>query len=163
MDQKLAEVIAIIESSGLHYAAKFETHLFWSWNNVAQTPGQRAVIAAVKSANGNCDDDTAKMIACTSWGYYQLLGENIWVDAETQSVTLSDYLCDVDGIQNRCLAKFLTQKGINYTLQDILNSPDLMTTFVTKYNGPGNVAAYSAKIKLAAAHLFPSNMTQVSQ
>lgn len=143
----LASVIKSIESGGHQYAVRFEPHAYETWN---WAPAMDRI-----QKNHQCSRDTAKMLACTSFGYYQILGVNIF-DPVISSTYLIDpphvfaYVGDV-GMQDRMFAAFLDHKNIVFQLQELLDNPDKMTRFVTHWNGPGNVAAYSELIRQHAA------------
>lgn len=139
----LADVIKRIESAGNPYRPRFEYHAFiaWPWTAVFD----RILVKHQVS------HDTAKMIGCTSWGAYQMLGCNIF-DLRISGIDpdhIFQYVAD-PVMQDASFASFLKAKNIDYTLETILGDAMKMNDFVTRWNGPGAVADYSARIRAAA-------------
>ena len=141
----LASVIKAIESGGNPHAVRFEPVAYQDW---AWVPAMDRIQVKHK-----CSKDTAKMIACTSWGLYQLMGVNIFdprypKDAETplDPPDVFAFVGDT-GMQDLLFAAFLRAKGLNYTLEELLADDVKMAAFARAYNGPGNVAAYSDLIR----------------
>ena len=100
-----------------------------------------------------CSDDTARMIACTSWGAYQMMGENIYAPTMvTYAVDPPDLFVFLDdlGMQDRAFGVFLKLRAIDFTLEELLMDPAKMTLFCRTYNGPDNADAYAARIKAYA-------------
>lgn len=138
----LADVIRAIESGGNARAMRFEPLAFkdWPFSDTMQ----------IIKAKHKCDVDTARMIATTSWGEFQILGENVFsramVGYSVNPPDLFAYIGD-GGMQERSFASFIKIHLIDYTLQDILADPVKMRTWVSRWNGPGNIDAYSALIR----------------
>ena len=138
----LAEVIKQVESNGNQYALRFEPIAFrnWPWSD------NMTLIQQVH----NCSASTAKMIACTSWGAYQIMGDNIWNPKVCGFPAPVITFLNTGLSQDTSFHGFLIAKGINYSLEDILGDEAKMTNFVTHWNGPGNVEVYSALVRKAA-------------
>jgi hypothetical protein len=138
--QALASVIKTIESGGNPHRPRFEYHAFMAW---PWTPAYDRILA-----KHQCTRDTAQMIAATSWGAYQMLGVNVF-DPAVSGVDpdhLFAYVADAQ-MQDASFAHFLTAKGIDWTLEDLLGDADRMQKFCERWNGPANAAAYAALIR----------------
>lgn len=149
MAYDLATVIKAIESGNNPHAVRFEPAAYQDWDWV---PAMDRIQLKHK-----CSKDTAKMLACTSFGLYQLMGVNIFdprypKDPETplDPPDVFAFVADV-GMQDVLFEAFLRAKSINYTLNDLLSDDVKMAAFVRAYNGPGNVVTYSALIREHAA------------
>lgn len=150
MTVKLADVIAEVESGKRDSAIRFEAGLYKAWT-AAPTPARDAIIREIVEIH-DCSADTARMIACTSWGRYQLLGENLYSAFARCSVNVFTFV-EVPDVQAQCLALFLTMKGINFTLENIIENQTMRENFIIGYNGPGAVDAYWQRMKAAVAKL----------
>ena len=142
----LAAVIKAVESNGNPYRPRFEFSAFmrWPWSAVHDRITRKHL----------CSEDTAKMIGATSWGAYQMLGVNIF-DQDISGVDpdhLFAYVADSD-MQDASFAGFVKAKGIDFTLADLLGDADKMQQFVSRWNGPGNIAGYSALIRKKATEV----------
>lgn len=146
----LAAVIAQVESSSRDEALRFESGLYRSWES--SHPEARAKIAANIRSIHACSHDTAKLIACTSWGRYQILGMNLYSPLCGCQVNIFHYVADID-FQRICLEEFLRNKGIYFRLEDILEDFGKRSQFICGYNGPHAVDAYWGAIKRALGTL----------
>lgn len=137
----LATIISMVESSGNPRAMRFEPTAFanWPWSDT---------MGIIKAKHG-CSEATARMIACTSWGQYQLMAENIFARNMTAyQVNPTDVFSFVSdtALQEQAFHAFLQIRGIDFTLDDILSDPQKMRKFVERYNGPGDIDAYTKRI-----------------
>lgn len=138
-DMDLSHVIMGIESSGNAHALRFESALYEKatlgtiWSTIAQV--------------NKCTLVTARMIAYTSFGLYQIMGFNLYTLG--LNVDIGDYLGDAV-LQSQLFAEFLALKGINFTLQELLTDPVKMSKFATTYNGS---IKYADSIRNKAAEL----------
>lgn len=147
---QLADIIAQVESGTNDAAMRFEIGLFAEWGTVARIASEqqaRDQITAAIAALHRCNRNTAHMIACTSWGRYQILGENIYSVCECRR-PVTAFAIDPD-FQRLCFEEFLRKRGIDFTLDDILADEGKRSLFISKYNGPDAVAAYWAKMQVA--------------
>ena len=71
----ISKVIRYVESGNFKYALRFEEKLYNSLKSTVKKENQ--VIKKIKDIH-YCSEDTARVIASTSWGYYQILGLNIY-------------------------------------------------------------------------------------
>ena len=153
----LMHLIGLVESGLTAHAIRFEEHLYRKYK-------QRHVkVGLIASYNGFCSNDTAYMIACSSWGMYQILGWNLYYMCNLQ-VSIGEYLNDVS-LQNEtfknffkaimnvsdidfCAEKIIWQlkgiewqirnKDINTVLNIIQENKDKMphlVKFIRRYNG----------------------------
>lgn len=142
----LAAVIAAVETNDNPFAIRFEQALMAQW--AAMTPVRSAILAAIASLH-DCSHDTARMIACTSWGRYQILGENLY-DRGLVNVTVFAYVADPK-LERLAFDAFLIRKEIGFALQDIIDDETKRAKFIAAYNGPAGVADYWARMQAAIA------------
>lgn len=148
----LAEVIADIESTHNPARLRFEPALYARLQHDLVAPD------AVRARRANvdrltrrimvanvCSRDTAVMIAASSWGEWQILGENIYDTPINCDFTIARFLAD-EAYQARAFEIFCAVRTIFYTLDELRDSKDLVRRFAAAYNGPGNVDDYSARI-----------------
>ena len=138
---RLDECIAMVESSNNNKAIRFEPVMFT--NKPTWVLGTLSKIAIVHE----CSRDTALAIACTSYGYYQILGANIYANGYIK--TVFDYVFN-KADQDIAFAKFIGREGFNST-DDISGwTADQFEKFATFYNGPGNIDGYIDRMEQAA-------------
>jgi hypothetical protein len=71
----IIDVIKTVESSNNQYAFRFEEQLYFQHRSIKSKLSK--VLKTVKMLN-NCSDATALMIISTSWGFFQILGINVY-------------------------------------------------------------------------------------
>jgi len=71
----ISKVIRYVESGNFKYALRFEEKVYNSLKGNFRKENQ--IINRIKDIH-YCSEDTARMIASCSWGYYQILGLNIY-------------------------------------------------------------------------------------
>ena len=143
----LAAVIAQVETRTRDHSPRFEPPLYADWR---VTAADDIVIAAIQKVH-DCSTLTARMIACTSWGRYQLLGENIYSVCQ----------CNADifvfvaqpGVQLLCFQRFLAARGIAFSIEEILMDRTKREQFIARYNGPGDIDLYWAQMQVAIKEL----------
>ena len=140
----LAGVIKSIESGGNPHALRFEPDAYANWNWVPAMDRIKAKHA--------CSEKTARMIGCTSWGLYQIMGINIFDPRlpAIDPVDVIDFVNDV-GLQEAAFTAFLNLRGINFALDDLLADQDKLRIFAITYNGSRDPDAYAALIRQHAA------------
>lgn len=139
IDSDLALVIRDIESSDNPHAIRFEATLYSSSNVGA--------IWSTIAAKNKCTLGTAKMIAYTSYGWYQIMGFNLYelgLDSD-----IADYMTDT-ALQTQLYGEFLDKKKINVRLAAMLVNQNLLDLFAVTYNGS---LKYGAAIRATAARL----------
>jgi hypothetical protein len=147
VDLALARILAEVESSNRLNAIRFEP---------TQLRVERStdLLFRITDLNG-CDDATAKMIAATSWGRYQLMGFNLYTESAPE-FSIVQFLTN-SVLQNEMLDEFLTANKINWTWADLSTKSGLLTEFATRYNGPGDPSGYAFKMFSAARALSLSS------
>lgn len=140
----LETVIARVESADRPYAIRFEDGLFKD-----PPPWVAGTVPAIATANA-CNAPTALAIACTSYGLFQCLGATLYGDLRFPNpVSFFHYDAEQQVTQFRALVK---RWGFDPERFDFTDDA-LIDKFSARYNGPGDVANYSAKIKGAYAAL----------
>lgn len=150
---ELADVIAEVESGRRPTEFRFEPELYEHWRAAlpAAAPGDpKAVLVAKISGIHHCSAPTATVIACTSWGLFQLLGENLFAGPWQRTVV--EFVNDA-AAQRDAFDRFLARHGIAYTLTELIQDPQKRRHFIATYNGPLAVDAYWAQIKRAVVTL----------
>lgn len=141
----LGDVIKRIESNNDPHAMRFEVV---TYDRMMRKVPQAPVLGVIREAHHGCSSQTAGMIAATSWGAWQLMGFNIYSTGK-YSNTVGAFLGSVAD-QNLCAGYFLDAIGygasMNFATIDVEN-------FARLYNGPGNVPAYSRRLRNAAFDL----------
>lgn len=142
LDSVLREVVAAVESggSGGMDALRFEPGVYEGW------PFD-AAMKRCQASNGGCSIPTARMISATSWGRFQILGYNLYLDGYSRPV--AKFLASAFD-QEAALETFLTRRSINWTWADLVADPRKAETFTTRYNGPAGWPSYFERMKEAA-------------
>jgi len=142
VDPKIAASLALVESSGNQWALRFEPamHARGAWADHVD------IIARIVSAN-HCSIATAQVIFCTSFGRYQIMGGNLYSRCMLHA-SVGEYMASPD-FQDQTLSAFLGALGFNGTAADLVSDPQRLRAFALFYNGPGNVADYSARLLTA--------------
>jgi len=136
----LAQVLSRVESSDNPYALRFEPA---TYQHMVDARFQ-SVLANAATAN-LCSMDTAKIIAATSWGRFQIMGFNFYSRPGSPSV---GYFMVNDAAQMRALSAMLAPWAMAPEEDPvwIIDNPAKLSAFSTRYNGPGNVAEYSSRL-----------------
>ena len=100
MIRKLGFYIALTESNCNRFSIRFE-------ENYYKKNLDHKILEIIRHCN-KCSRDTAKMIASTSWGQYQILGINLYSICEYHS-EIGRYLCDND-LQYITFEKFIKKR-----------------------------------------------------
>lgn len=136
----LIEAIARVESNQNPCAMRFEPDLY------SRYPAWAASEEALIRRLNECDADTARAIACTSWGSYQLLGVNVY--AMGYNASIMRYSTMAQGVQAR---RFVIRCEANPDADMSKLSEIDLVQFATHWNGPGNPQAYAAALRKAAS------------
>lgn len=139
----LAAVIAQVESSNNSFCIRYEAEMFERWCATKLMPAQSAVVQRIETTN-KCNMMTALMIACTSWGKYQLLGESLYGIGMGWTYPIGQFFAVP---QSLYFNHFLNQRSINFLLSDIQSDPAKREEFIAAYNGLGAVETYWAKMQ----------------
>ena len=138
----LQDVIARIESSGNPFALRFEPAVYAG--DVA--PSVAARIATLHGA----DYETGRVIAATSWGLFQIMGFNLWAGPHAYTGTLYEFCADTIA-QRLAFETFLADRGMNFTLAELLGNANKLIAFAAAYNGDG--IRYARAMRESAAAL----------
>src|ERR1700733_9306434 len=132
----LAQVISRVESNDTPGAIRFEPTIYTRFTGLL-TQAQRLALSTCQVSN-KCSLATAQMICGSSWGRYQIMGENIYPRFQH---TIADFL-QFDLYQMQILKEFLGDWG--YAEQPA--AFQLTLAFAERYNGPGNPQAYLTEL-----------------
>jgi hypothetical protein len=130
MITSLSQLIAEVESADNQYAMR---------NEPAHKPADEFVSQA-RTYNA-CSLDTAHMICATSWGKYQMMGDNLYWLGYKGSV--GAFLCNPE-TQLNFFNLYIAKRKIDYKLMEMLADNTKLLHFATLYNGNGS--AYSARM-----------------
>lgn len=130
MISTLSDLIAQAESSNNPFAVRFEP---------LHTPAPAFISRMVVVAA--CSTETARVLCSTSWGLYQIMGDELMAKGLNMSPVA---FCGSAQTQYSMFNAVLLEKGLStYTLMDIIGNSAARANFAAKYNGPGAVAQYS--------------------
>ena len=124
----LSEVVAQVESSNNLNSMRYEP----AWNP------QNEMAAQKYATGGWIDEPTAAMICKTSWGKYQIMGDNLY-GALQYTGTIVDFMTNALR-QLRFFQAFLREIGFSDALFGEMSSAQILD-FAEKYNGNGPVYA----------------------
>lgn len=135
----LSDCVAQVESSGNPLAMRFEPDY---------TPTLSSVQLVQKyAANGYMDNITARMIASTSWGKFQIMGANLYAVLKYED-TIFSYLSDA-GSQLVSFRDFISQIGFTDGPFSMM-SENALLKFARLYNGSD---VYASALRQAAENL----------
>jgi len=97
----LGDCVAYVESRNNPLAMRYEPNFSTSQN-------ARDIISRL-AVNGFMDENTADIIAATSWGQYQIMGENLWTICGYKG-TIAAYITD-PGKQYETFQNFIEHIG----------------------------------------------------
>lgn len=145
VDPVLARIVSHVESSGLQYALRFEPAIYAG----LATLGALDRIALNHIARINeCSYETARVIYSTSFGFYQIMGFNIYALGWDRPIL--GWWKNIDS-QNATFAAFLDKNDINFTWAEMSTDSVKLGKFARVYNG--NEASYSARMLAVAKEL----------
>lgn len=148
----LADIVGDIESGNDQFAMRFEPAVYREWPEAEWVSGEfqpKIRIAKKIAAANRCNYHTAVMIAATSWGRFQIMGENIY-QRFNDSVFVwmasnSDQLTTFTG--------YCADRHIAFTPLELVEDAGKRATFAREYNGPAAIADYASKILAAAKRI----------
>jgi hypothetical protein len=134
MIMTLSDLIAQVESNGNPFAIRYEP---------AHRPAPEFVSRMVDAAK--CSEATAVILCCCSFGAYQIMGDELMSLGYPGSPIA--YCAQTVANQTDMFNRVLDEKGLGgWTLNDVINDHVKCEEFATKYNGPGNVQDYMARM-----------------
>ena len=128
----LANLIAFVESDNNPNAMRYEPTYTASQSNIA------LLVKAI-----GCSAWTSRIILSSSWGLYQIMGENL-VNQGFRGWP-GDY-CSNSDVQLLHFNEFCESAKIAYTLDNVINDASMRLNFATHYNGPANAQAYADRM-----------------
>jgi hypothetical protein len=133
----LMDVAATLESGNNAGAIRFEPAMFGNAPSWAKNQ-----LAYIHAANPWASPETGLMIACTSWGKFQLLGANIYAFGFFK-FPIADFLAN-EAEQELVYGDFIAPHDF-HPHDDVTQWGDnQFTAYAAFYNGPGAVDAYVA-------------------
>ena len=141
----LAAVISQVESGDNPYRLRFEPAIFARWATPNATELQ--IMGRIQQIH-DCSRDTARMIAATSWGRYQILGENLYDFVCGLQTDVFSFVED-DEAQAACFEAFIRNRGVAFTLEQIEADRTMREQFIATYNGPSDVDVYWGRMQAA--------------
>jgi len=127
----LADLIAQIESTNNPFALRYEPE---------HKPSMRFVDRMIKTCA--CSEATAMMLCMTSFGLYQIMGDELM--SLGLSISPMQYLSEPD-LQLTMFTDFVDQNKIDFPLISLKDEATRMH-FARVYNGPRNPQAYADKM-----------------
>lgn len=131
MITNISQLIAQVESNGNINALRFEP---------AYHPDPRAFLPA-RTALPGMSFQTYETILATSWGLYQIMGDNLYLLG--LKVPILEYWKDPD-LQAVYFNRFCVGRNISYSLDEVLNDDKKRQDFAHHYNG--NTIGYSTRM-----------------
>lgn len=120
----LSELVSLAESANNPQAIRYEQYFKPSI----------VAITNCKKYNGNTlSFSTANMLCKTSFGLFQIMGENIYGPLKYQKSVFDFVQSETDQLE--LFIRFIRWRGINYTLEEILHDPEKRERFSRRYNG----------------------------
>jgi len=146
----LADVVSFVESYHRPDSIRFEP----AWVSDPHTVARMAALA-------DCDTATARVLCACSWGFYQIMGENLvslglpfspiaYCGNPTLQAQFFHDFCAANGVEN-VLAIPLPQLFAPGPL------PVELIEFARVYNGPGDPQRYALALRSAYGHLLAKN------
>lgn len=129
----LSSVIGWIESRNDPFALRFEPKVFAGSRFV-----DYALLQVIQQCN-DCSEDTARVIASTSWGAYQVMGFNLYNSPFNFRGKIAAFFCDAIK-QLQIFNDYVDAKNIAYTVSDLASSSLKREHFGLLYNGSTNYA-----------------------
>jgi len=132
----IAELIALVESNNDQYAMRYEPRYKPHALNITDYARRHKVSL-----------ETARICLASSWGLYQIMGNNLY--SYGLQISLPNYACSV-AVQKHYFDTFLIRNNLYNLTADyekFISSDSDMSHFAEVYNGPGNVLAYVKRMR----------------
>ena len=134
----IANILSEVESSHNPLAIRFEPGVF-------QRIPEHVTIDKIAQIH-RCNSATARIIYCMSYGYYQIMGFNLYGSVINYNKNIFDFCMD-SGLQQLYLSRFLS--SIGYPDGPDFDNPTDLLEFATRYNGPENPESYKNALLIA--------------
>lgn len=130
----LSQLVAQIESGNCAWAIRIEPGF---------KPSQLAIDNCIKAHKpAYMNRATAEMICRSSWGTYQIMGENLYTICKVNTPVAHFMASDV--LQLKAFWSHNVAKKIDFTLDEIKRDESKRLLFARRYNGS---ATYAAKLQ----------------
>jgi hypothetical protein len=140
----LETCVALVESENNPDAIRFEPATYNASKPSAWIAAQVPNIVKAFGGDNVCDLATATMLACTSFGIYQMLGANVWAFGKYTG-TLAQFIGS-RADQYACYTRFLS--NLFSPTEDVTSWTDKrFQQFAVYQNGPGNPGGYILAMK----------------
>lgn len=153
MSITLAQVIAEVESGGNPYAIRFEPTIYQRL--IVGSSGPSVAMGRIQSymkiAAPDANIITLAMIASTSWGKYQILGDNLYNPMRCRlSIPIGLFMSDISS-QEQSFADFVASKRVDISSHMDFSTltPALKQDFADFYNGDAAFSQYVARMNVA--------------
>lgn len=137
--QNIYDLISALESDNNQYAMRVEPAYSPSSSNIFNYAIRHSV-----------SQHTAAICLSSSWGLFQIMGENLY--NEGLQISLPHYCCLPD-LQKQYFQIYLKKNNLfelTQNFSEFISNTQSVEIFAKAYNGPGNVAVYAAKMKSIA-------------
>lgn len=120
----ISKLVAHVESGDVKHAMRFEPG--WKHDN--------NIISLVRQAHAPAymNTTTAKNIMATSYGLYQIMGENIYRLGYKKPI---NEFMNSENDQLAIFEKFLEWRRINFTVEELFSDSEKLRLFARRYNG----------------------------
>lgn len=140
-DSTLAAIIRAVESNANYGAVRFEPGIYADSIYPPEAMDKCALL-------NRCTMQTAKVLCSMSFGAYQIMGFNLYGSlAITTNVA---QFFESESYQDVIFSKFLLQKNINYSWNEMKTDATKMAQFAKVYNGS---TTYAQTMMAAAQRL----------
>lgn len=125
MSKTISQLVAQVESGNVPWAMRFEP---------AFKPSEQAINNCIKAHKpAYMNRTTAENICKTSFGAYQIMGENIYTVCK-YGESIAQFLSSKFD-QHTAFTRFIEARGINFSTEEILRDVDKRNLFARRYNG----------------------------
>jgi hypothetical protein len=143
----VANIVALVESDNNKFAVRFEPGVY---AHICANERMYQHLVNKCSIANKCTHETSQVILSTSYGKYQDMGFNIY---SIYVSPIGSFMAS-DEDQDALFGHFLSTSQLeDVTPEDLLMRTPKGDNFAKRYNGPGDVANYGAKLQKAAVSL----------
>ena len=125
MKKSISQLVAQVESNNVPWVMRYEPHF---------KPSAVAINNCIRAhAPGYMNRTTAEMICKTSWGLFQIMGENLYTVCKYQGSVSN--LCTDELLQETLFQAFIKARKIDFTSTEIMGDIQKLHLFSKRYNG----------------------------
>lgn len=143
VDPKLSYIISQVESSGFSGALRFEPKVY----ETVKGRGANAHFVPEIASLNHCTVETAEVIYSTSFGLYQIMGYNLYRLGLHRPVSEFQNGVQSRVLQDTAFARFLSDRNILFTVEEMRADPAKLVRFAEHYNGS---EAYADRMRQVA-------------